>query len=111
MDLTRNGREKLILLVIGAVTGAVLVVLGDLFIVQWNKADVRYWTGGGYIHSKMAIATLTLKNWGGSDAENVIITASFSDPFTTFSTDQSATPSSLRLRATTTSRSPGPSSA
>jgi hypothetical protein len=92
MSLTRDTWEKLILLVIGAVGGAVLGVLGDLFVWQWNKADVRYATGGAYIHPKLAIATVGLKNWGGSDAENVTITASFADPFTNVSTDQIATP-------------------
>ena len=72
--------------------GAILAVLGNLFIWNWNKPDVRYGTGGAYIHPKLAIATVGLKNWGGSDAENVTITASFADPFTDFSTDQIATP-------------------
>jgi hypothetical protein len=40
--------------------------LGNLFIWQWNKADARYGTGGVYIHPKLAIATVGLKNWGGS---------------------------------------------
>jgi hypothetical protein len=92
MSLTRDGWEKLLLLVIGAVVGAVLGVLGNFFVWQWNKADVRYATGGAYIHPKLAIATVGLKNWGGSDAENVTITASFADPFTNVSTDQIATP-------------------
>jgi ABC-type multidrug transport system fused ATPase/permease subunit len=92
MSLTRDGWEKLILLIIGAILGAVLAVLGNLFILQWNKADVRYGTAGTYIHSKLAIAIVGLKNWGASDAENVTITASFADPFTNVSTDQVATP-------------------
>jgi hypothetical protein len=92
MGLTRNGWEKFVLLVVGAVIGAILAVLGEHFIVQWNKAAVYYATGGVYIHSTLGIAVVTLRNPGGSDAENVIITASFANPFTAFSTDRSATP-------------------
>jgi hypothetical protein len=88
MENVRRLMRDVILLVIGAVLG----VLGNLFIWQWNKADVRYGTGGAYIHPKLAIATVGLKNWGGADAENVTITASFADPFTNVSTDQIATP-------------------
>jgi hypothetical protein len=71
---------------------AILAVLGNLFIWNWNKPDVRVGTGGVYIHPRLAIAIVGLKNWGGSDAENVTITASFADPFSNFSTDQVATP-------------------
>jgi hypothetical protein len=92
MDLTRDDYQKIILLIIGAVLGAILAVLGNLFIWNWNKPDVRFGTGGAYIHPKLAIATVWLKNWGGSDAENVTITASLADPFTNVSTDQLATP-------------------
>jgi hypothetical protein len=35
---------------------------------------------------------LGLRNWGRKDAENVIITASFTDPLTSISTDQLAIP-------------------
>src|SRR5687768_8251566 len=92
MGLTGDGGGKVAFLIIGAVVGAVLTVLGDLFVMQWDKADVRYGTSGVYIHSKLAIAVVGLKNWGRSDAENLTITASFSDPFTTFSADQITTP-------------------
>jgi hypothetical protein len=91
MDLTRDDYQKVILLVIGALLGAIFAVLGNLFIWNWNKPDVRFGTGDAYIHPKLAIATVGLKNWGGSDAENVTITASFADPFNNFSTDQVAT--------------------
>jgi hypothetical protein len=105
MDLTRDDYQKVILLVIGALLGAILAVLGNLFIWNWNKPDVRYATGGAYIHPKLAIATVGLKNWGGSDAENVTITASFAYPFTNVSTDQIATPLSLLLEVATKSLS------
>jgi hypothetical protein len=92
MGLTRDGWGKFVLIVVGAVIGAILGVLGELFIVQWNKAAVYYATGGVYIHSTLGIAVVTLRNSGGSDAENVILTASFANPFTVFSTDRSTTP-------------------
>jgi hypothetical protein len=90
MHLSSDTGEKVLLLGIGAVFGAVLAVLGNLFVVQWNKADVRYDTAGAYFHPTLGIATVWLKNWGGTTAENVTFTVSFPDPFTNVSTDTPA---------------------
>jgi hypothetical protein len=88
MSLARDDWVKLI-----AAFGAVLLsVILNIGVREWYQPDVRYATGGAYIHPKLAIATVGLKNWGGSDAENVTITASFADPFNDFSTDRIATP-------------------
>jgi hypothetical protein len=87
MSLTRDDWVKIVV-GFGAV---VLTVVLNIGVREWYQPDVRYGTGGAYIHPKLAIATVGLKNWGGSDAENVTITASFADPFTNVSTDQIAT--------------------
>jgi hypothetical protein len=96
MDLTRDEWGKVILLV----AGAVLTVLGHIFVREWYQPDVRYATGGAYIHPTLAIANVWLKNWGGADAENITLTASFANPFTNVSTDQTATPFELSAGGT-----------
>ena len=88
MNFTTDYWQKVGLLVVGAV----LTVLGTLFVWQWTSADVRYGTGGAYISSTLAISSLGLRNMGHADAENVTNTASFADPLTDISTGQLATP-------------------
>jgi hypothetical protein len=88
MSLTRDDWLKIIL----AVGGIVLTVALNIEVREWYQPEVQYGTGGAYIHPKLGIGTVWLKNWGRADAENVTITASFAHPFTNVSTDQAATP-------------------
>ena len=89
MSLTRDEWGRIVL---GGFVLAVFTVVLNIGVREWYQPYVQYATGGAYIHPTLALATVRLKNHGGSDAENVTITASFADPFTNVSTDQIATP-------------------
>jgi hypothetical protein len=69
-----------------------LIIVADIGIREWRQPDVRYTAGSTYLSTKLAVASVTLKNWGHTDAENVIVTASFADPLSVISTSQPATP-------------------
>jgi hypothetical protein len=88
MSLTRDDWVKVVV-GFGAVVLSVALHIG---VREWYAPEVQYGTGGAYIHPKLGIATVWLKNWGRADAENVMITASLPHPFTHFSTDQATTP-------------------
>lgn len=82
MSLTRDDWLKVIL----AVGGIILTVILNILVVkEWRKADVRYATGSSYISPKLAVSSVAMKNWGGSNAEDVTITALFPDPLTAIS--------------------------
>jgi hypothetical protein len=82
-------REDWVKLLVPPIIGAgILTVLVQFVVREWYSPDVRYATGGAYISSTLAISSLGLRNFGHADAENVIITASFADPITSISTDQ-----------------------
>jgi hypothetical protein len=91
MSLTRDDWIKLICAFGPAV---VLIIVADIGIREWRQPDVRYTTGSTYLSTKLAVASVTLKNMGHADAENVIVTASFADPLseTPTSTSPLATP-------------------
>jgi hypothetical protein len=93
MSLTRDDWVKIVV-GFGAV---VLTVVLNIGVREWYQPDVRYGTGSTYIHPKLAIAIVGVKNFGRSDAENVTITASFADPFTNVSTDWSVRGSCPRM--------------
>jgi hypothetical protein len=89
MGLTRDNWVTIIL----GVGLLVLTVASNIAVVaEWPKPYVQYGTGGAYIHPKLAISTVRLTSWGGSDAENVEIIVSFAGPVTDFSTDRILTP-------------------
>jgi hypothetical protein len=88
MALTRDDWQKVVLIVVGAVLTGVI----NITIREWYQPYVQYATGSAYIHPQCAFGRVGLKNWGRSDAENVIITASLPDPIIKISTDQIATP-------------------
>ena len=88
----RLTRDNWVTILFGVGSIVLTVALNILVVEEWRKPDVRYGRGGAYIHSKLALATVVLKNWGGSDAENVTIAASFADPFLNISTDRVTSP-------------------
>jgi hypothetical protein len=90
MSLTRDDWVKLLApIVLGT---DILVPFGQILIKEWYQPFVQYGTGGAYIHPKLAVANMQLKNWGSSDAANVAIMASFASPITNFNSDRMTTP-------------------
>jgi uncharacterized membrane protein YeaQ/YmgE (transglycosylase-associated protein family) len=95
MRVTRDDWVKLIVGVAGAIVGVFLTTALSIGTFVWRQTYVQHATGGAYINPKLGLAVATVKNWGGSTAENVTLTLSFTDPFTEVSTDQIDTPFKL----------------
>lgn len=73
--LTQN--QKVI--IAAAIIGPVLTSLGYVGIREWYAPDVRYEEGGYYISGQTAITSLKLRNYGHSDAEDIILHAEFNN--------------------------------
>jgi hypothetical protein len=92
MSMSRDNREKLIIGVTSAIIGALLGAAFNIGTLVWRQPYVQYGTSGAYINPKLGLGAVWLKHWRGAAAENVILTVSFTDPFTDMSTDQMDTP-------------------
>jgi hypothetical protein len=86
MNLTKDDWLKFILLFMGAA----LTVLGHVFIREWYQPDIRYEVGSWYKSTNLAVTSLRLHNMGGSDAENVTVTALFTEPLADIATGSMA---------------------
>jgi hypothetical protein len=95
MSMSRDNWEKPIIAVTSAIVGALLTTALSIGTYVWRQTYVQYATGGAYINPKLGLAVATVKNRGGSTAENVTLTLSFTDPFTDVSTDRTDTPFKL----------------
>jgi hypothetical protein len=68
---------------IGVTLGAViLTAVFHICIREWYQPDIRYEEGSWYRSTGSAIGSLKLHNAGHSDAEDVQVIASFSEPIT-----------------------------
>jgi len=73
---------------IGVTIGAViLTAVFHICIREWYQPDIRYEEGSWYRSTGYAIGSLKLQNFGHSDAEDVQIIASFSEPITDIATN------------------------
>lgn len=66
-----------IIAVIAALGAVILSAIVHVGIREWYKPDIRYEQGSYYISGVSAVASLKIKNYGHSDAEDVTIAASF----------------------------------
>jgi hypothetical protein len=72
---------------IWATIGAViLTAVFHICIREWYQPDIRYEEGSWYRSTGFAIGSLKLQNFGHSDAEDVQIMVSFSEPITDIAT-------------------------
>lgn len=83
MKLTR-GEKIALITAFGAVIASAIIHIG---IREWYAPDIRYEEGSYYISGSTAITSLKLKNYGHSDAEDIIMTAKFDKPIIEISID------------------------
>lgn len=77
---------------IGAALGAVILsAIFHIGIREWYQPDVRYEEGSWYRSSGLAVGSLKLHNIGHSDAEEIQITAVFSEQLTDIATSAPGT--------------------
>lgn len=79
-----QGEKITLITVFGAVIVTAIVHIG---IREWYAPDVRYEEGSYYISGATAVTSLKLKNYGHSDAEDIIMTAKFNKPLIEISID------------------------
>jgi hypothetical protein len=94
MNLTTEHWGKII---IPLAIALILAPFGQFLFWRVRQADVRYATGGAHLSSKLAVSSINLRNFGYSDAEEVTITALFTDPLI----DISAGPMGTQFDVTT----------
>ena len=89
MKLTNRDKVTLI----AAFGGVLLAALIGIGIREWYAPDLRYEYGGYYLSGKtQAIASLKIKNYGHSDAEDIILSVKFNKNVIDMSTNDEATP-------------------
>jgi hypothetical protein len=88
MNLTRDDWLKVILLVVGALLTAGL----NITVREWYQPDVRYVVGGWYRSTDLAVAGARLHNKGHADAENIFVTATFTNPLIDIATNDITIP-------------------
>jgi hypothetical protein len=69
-----------------AIIAVILTGLVHVGIREWYQPDVRYEEGNWYRSSKLNVASLRLQNIGHSDAEGIVITASFKESLSDITT-------------------------
>ncbi len=79
---------KVILLVVGALLTAGLAIM----VREWYQPDVRYVVGGWYRLANLAVAGTQLHNKGHADAENIVVTATFTNPLIDIATNDVTIP-------------------
>jgi hypothetical protein len=90
MSLMRDDWVKLLVpLIFG---GAILAPLGQFFLKEWYQPDVRYVVGGWYRSADLAVAGTRLRNRGHVDAENIFVTATFTNPLIDIATNDVTIP-------------------
>jgi hypothetical protein len=72
--------------IITTLIAVLLTGLVHIGIREWYQPDVRYEEGNWYRSSKLNVASLRLQNIGHSDAEGIIITASFKESLSDITT-------------------------
>ena len=76
----------------GIVLAGLLTALVHVGIREWYKPDVRYQEGPWYQSSDMAVASLTLTNYGHADAEQIRTRVTFDQPIVEVTTSDPGLP-------------------
>ena len=77
-----------IIVLIAALGAVILSAIVHVGIREWYKPDIRYEQGSYYISGDAAVASLKIKNYGHSDAENITVAANFKSKLEDISLDK-----------------------